>query len=180
MSWRKAILLLCVGLALGGQGRTLHADGKGEAEVKAALVVNFLLFAEWPGNSSSQPDKPLLLCTLDGAEFAASFSDFRGTSIQGMPLVPLRLDGALSDIRRCHAVFVASENPYALAQVVAATRGLPILIIAQGGRSLQGGAMIALSLAGGRFVFDINLATVRAAGLFLSSKLLRLARSVEE
>ncbi len=44
--------------------------------------------------------------------------------------------------------------------------------------TIQNGVMIGLDTQGNRIVFDVDNMSVRAAGLVLSSKLLRLARTV--
>jgi hypothetical protein len=80
----------------------------------------------------------------------------------------------------CQAVFVESGDPYALLRVAAASRSMAILVLAEGDHAVQQGAGIGFSLAGNHVVFDIDLAALRAAGFSVSSKLLRLARSVSE
>ena len=61
-----------------------------------------------------------------------------------------------------------------------ATTGAPILLFGDTPGFLQRGVMVNLEQVGGRVVFDINLRSLKASGLKLSSKALRLARVVIE
>ena len=61
-----------------------------------------------------------------------------------------------------------------------ATNGAPILLFGDTPGFLQRGVMVNLEQVGGRVVFDINLRSLKASGLKLSSKALRLARVVIE
>lgn len=166
-------------LALAGRGMGVRADQASETEIKAALITNILLFIQWP-ESRLAGEQVFHLCTVDGGALDQALTRSTGTKIQSAPIVLVPLDKALSRIGACEALFVGSDQPHTLARVATATRGLPILVIAEGERSLQGGAMLALVRIGNRMGFDINLSMLRGAGLTASSKLLRLARAVEE
>jgi hypothetical protein len=178
MLFARSILAAGLGLLLmaGHAGSAVAAASA--AEVKAAATANFLLFVRWP--SPNAPNSKLRLCVLAEAPLVPELQRFDGLPVQGTTLSLQPIDRSLAEVRLCDAIYVDRENPHDLPRVVAATRGQPILIIAEGEHALQQGAMIALSVIGTRIVFDINLAAARSAGLNLSAKLLRLARSVAE
>jgi hypothetical protein len=64
--------------------------------------------------------------------------------------------------------------------VVPKLRSSGVLFIGDSPGYVQRGVMLNLEVDEGRVVFDIDLHSVREAGLMLSSKVLRLARKVVE
>ena len=58
--------------------------------------------------------------------------------------------------------------------------GVPILTVGEGARFLQQGGLISFVLEDNRVRFDVNKSAVDRAGLTVSSKLLRVARNVED
>jgi hypothetical protein len=81
-------------------------------------------------------------------------------------------------VAMCHVVFLGSWDVGALRRSVAATRGLPVLTVSDAPRAMDAGVMIAMAYESNRVVFEVNLEPVKLAGLTMSSKLLRLARTV--
>jgi hypothetical protein len=148
-----------------------------EAELKAVFLYNFAKYVDWPpaapGSSESiricAPNHPSLLTLVRSA--------VQGESINGRPLRALELDG-LDNARDCHIIFVGdSATPDASAWITA-VRGRPTLTVADG--RLADGVVIAFVLDNNRVRFDINRAAARKQHLGISSKLLRLARRIEE
>lgn len=155
------------------------APPAGEAEVKAAIVFNVLQFVQWPAGSLV-PGAPLVVCAPEGGGLASALARFDGMRVRDAGFLFRQIPRTLEHLAECNAIFVESGDPYLLLRVVAASRTQAILVIAEGSHALPQGVDVGLALAGNRVVFDINLAALRAAGFAVSSKLLRLARSVIE
>jgi hypothetical protein len=83
----------------------------------------------------------------------------------------------MSDVDGCRIVFVSSNEAMAGAALAAAER-TPILTVSDIPGFLKQGGMIEFVLDANRVRFEINLAAARAAGLNLSSELLRVATAV--
>ncbi len=150
---------------------TLH-----ETEAKAAAVFSFLQYVDWPGARTG----PLDLCVLGDPSSLLLTGQFQGQPVKGRALAARALDDKLSQLARCEAVFVDSADPRDLQRVAASIRQKPVLVIAEGAQALALGATIAVSVAGGKISFSVNLEQARTSGLSVSSKLLRLARTVIE
>lgn len=166
-----AALLAAAACQAAAAQTTLH-----ETEAKAAAVFSFLQYVDWPGARTD----PLDLCVLGNPSSLLLAAQFQGQPVKGRALAALALDDKLSQLARCDAVFVDSANPHDLQRVAASVRQKPVLVIAEGAQSLALGATIALSVAGGKVSFSVNLDAARTSGLSVSSKLLRLARTVIE
>lgn len=166
-----AAVLACAACQVAQAQTTLH-----ETEAKAAAVFSFLQYVDWPGGRTEALD----LCLLGNRASLLLTSQFQGQPVRGRVLAARALDERLGQLSQCEAVFVESGDPHDLQRVAAFVRQKPVLVIGEGGQALALGATIALSVTGGKVAFSVNLEAARAGGLTVSSKLLRLARTVIE
>jgi hypothetical protein len=153
------------------------AAAPSEEDIKAAVVFNILQFVVWPA-AAFPPGQPLTLCAADSGGTAKGLARYDGMRVQGASLSFRSLDRHLDGLEKCQALFVEAGDPYAVLRISAATRGKPILLVAEGDGVLAQGAGMAVSLAGSHVVIDVDLTVLNASGLVVSSKLLRLARTV--
>ncbi|HEX8962878.1 MAG TPA: YfiR family protein [Rhodocyclaceae bacterium] len=169
-----AVLAACAALCGVGQAT---AGQPSEEEVKAAVAFNLLQFVKWPA-AALAPGQPLVLCAPESSGISRLLARYGGTRINDTTLVVKLLNRHLDGLDACQAMFVAAGDPYAVLRASAATQGKPILLIAEGDRAIEQGAGMGVSLAGSHVVLDVDLAALTASGLVVSSKLLRLARTV--
>ncbi len=171
--WRKLLLLVLLVTA----PLALAQRQAPEAELKAAILVNMLLFVDWPTQGGQAPDR-LTLCYLDARPVPLALSQLDGKLLKGKPLQVVRVDAAA--VGACHALYLSPLDAPNLSRVISNLPAGGILLMGDSPGYLQRGVMINLEIEGGRIVFDIDLKSVRQAGLALSSKALRLARHVLE
>jgi hypothetical protein len=157
-------------------GAVSGADVANESSVKAAFVLNFIKYTEWPASSETEVH-PLRICSpsvkpLDG--YLAS--------LQGKPLrrgvIEVRTRVQQRDWPGCHVLYLDAEDTD---YVDAATRTLaafPVLLISDSPDFVQRGGTIGLRAVGSRIQFEVNLAAGQRAALRLSSHMLRLAARV--
>lgn len=148
-----------------------------ESELKAAILVNMLLFVDWP-TQASQPTDRLTLCYLDSGPVAMVLDHLNGKAIKGKSLQVMRVN--VNMVTGCHALYVSPNDSTALARVIPSLRTSGVLLLGDSPGYLQRGVMINLDVDDGRIVFDVDLRSARVAGLVMSSKVLRLARKVVE
>lgn len=175
--WRTLLAALCAGASLCRAEPPPAGGPPTERELKAAVAFNILQFVTWPA-AALPADRSLVLCVPEAGESARFLARYHGMRVREGQLSVRQLDRRLDGLGECQAVFVDAGNPYALLQIAAASRERPILVIAEGDHALQEGAGMAVSLAGNHVVIDVNLLSLEASGLNVSSKLLRLARRV--
>ncbi len=167
-----------VALALGVASSHVCAQVQAtEAELKAAIISNMLLFVEWPSRSAS-PEEQLTICYHDTSPVASALLRLAGKSIKGRSLNVVQL--ASARISDCQALYVSPANSAVANQLVASAASSPVLLIGDSAGYLQQGIMLNLALEGTHVVFDIDLRAAHRAGLQVSSKALRLARQVIE
>jgi hypothetical protein len=175
---RRQAAACLIFLFLGAQPSLALTEEANEHTVKAGIIFNLLLFAQWPDKLTQSPEQTL--CVLEEGSMLNSLRRHAGRKINAQTL-RIELRTASSEgLSGCQAVFVEIGNPIALSRAAALARQTPLLVIGEGSSALNKGAMIAINTDGGKVAFDINLDSLRRAQLGLSSKLLKLAHLVVE
>ncbi|WP_192805071.1 YfiR family protein [Noviherbaspirillum aerium] len=148
-----------------------------EFELKAAFVYNFALFTDWPAETPFEAGM-LNLCVHPYSAMRPALSSLNDRMIKGRKIAVRQL--ALPDgIRGCHLFFADAADRERWPQIRKALGNAPVLTISDDMEIGHDGSIVSLSSEGSRIVFDIDLRAARNARLVLSSKLLRLARSVQ-
>jgi hypothetical protein len=155
------------------------AQGVDEGELKAAIVYNILLFVEWPPAAMPPPGGALSLCVGPQSAVHASLQRLDRRELRGYTLA-LRDLGESVTAPRCHAVFIDAADRLRLAAGLKAQRAAGALVLSDDPDAPPDTTAIVLWRIGSRIAFDVNLRPLRQAGIQLSSKLLRLARTVRE
>lgn len=155
---------------------TLAADGAREGDVKAAFVLNFLKFVEWPASTSRSPEDPIVLSLLGDDPIAASLATLDGKEASGRRVVVRKIP-ALSALERCQVLFVGASEKAQLERVLGAVQRWPVLTVADFEGFAGRGGTIGFVRQDNRVGFEINEESARNAGLKVSAKLLYLGRS---
>lgn len=175
MRKRLAILLTC--LIFSGLGTsTVTAAGLTESEVKAAFIYNFIQFTTWPAGQLESA-RTLNVCLRPGVAVALPLASMAGKVVQGVPLEIMALSE--QNLALCHAIFVEEADIPLLKRLAAKDAPMPILTLADLPDESMAEPMISLSLMGRKVVFDVNASLARRSGLVISSRVLKLARTVK-
>ena len=144
-----------------------------EYEVKAAFLLNFVKFVEWPDPKRSGP-APLSICVLGDDPFGTALDQIvQGERINGRPLVVKRLKKWRDS---CDAVFISRSEkdlPEVLQQI--APR---VLTVGESSDFLTSGGMINFVVEDRRIRFDVNRGAAERGSVRISSRLLSVARAV--
>ncbi len=145
--------------------------------LKAAFLYNFAKFTSWPSSAFEGKAAPIQLCVLGDNPFGAALPALNGKLIHGRPLA-IRQIPYLTTLLRCHVLFVSRTSHDAPGALHDDSGGRPMLIVGDKPGFVQHGGMINLKVVDDRVRFEINLASARAAGLKLDTRLLQLADRV--
>jgi hypothetical protein len=148
-----------------------------EYELKAAFVYNFALFTDWPADTFFEGGI-LNICINPSSAMRQPLSGLGDRTVKGKRIAVLPL-ATLDKLRACHVLFVDSGDRERWLQLRKSLGGASVLTISDDEDIGHAGSVIALGAEGKRMVFDIDLRAARDARLVLSSKLLRLARTVQ-
>ena len=149
-----------------------------EYELKAAFLLTFPQFAEWP-TSALSGRKNFELCVASPSPFGNALHSLAMSEPVMERPVALRLVSEASSISTCHVLFVPTRSGRRNLLLDRA-RTLPILTVGEDAEFLDDGGLISFRVIDGRIRFDIHAGAARRAGLRLSSQLLRLAVKVRE
>ena len=173
---RAAALTLLVAALLAPAGATA-ADEYREQRIKTAFLVNFARFITWPAHTFADSEAPIEVCVLASDAFGVVLADVaKDKAVNERPLRITRVFRA-EDLRRCQIAYL--EDADEAAANLALLTGHHVLTVYEGDVTQTNG-VIRFYLDQDRVRFEVNLAAARREELQLSSKLLGLARVVEQ
>jgi hypothetical protein len=179
LDYARTLLLLSAGISLGLGVSVCAADEPPlEYQVKAAFLLNFTKFVQWPAVAFSDQRSPLAICILGEDPFGSWLDEIvKGEAVNGRELVVQRIRRA-PQAKSCQVLFVArqeKEVPRILDDL-----GPGVLTVGEGENFLEDGGIIAFVIEDRRVRFDINQRGAARARLTLSSRLMSVARSVKK
>jgi hypothetical protein len=149
-----------------------------EYDVKAAFLLNFTRFIDWPDNAFPGPDSPFTICIIGVDPFGHALDDtVAGEAVNGRKIVVRRFVDPPRP-RTCQEAFVdspAMDFPRVLTEL-----GTGVLTVGEGVTFARNGGAIAFVIQDRRVRFDINVTVAAGAGLRLSSKLMSVARTIRK
>jgi hypothetical protein len=153
-----------------------------EYEVKAAFLLNFTKFVQWPATAFADEHSPLAICILGEDPFGSTLNEMvKGEAVNGHELVIQKMGQRIRrapDPKSCQVLYVArseKEVPKLMAEL-----GPGILTVGEGEKFLQDGGVIAFVIQDRKVRFDIDQTAAAKARLSMSSRLMNVARSVEK
>jgi hypothetical protein len=150
----------------------------GESDIKAAFLYNFTKFIDWPSSAFDGTAGVFRVCVFAEPAFVRAVQRMvEGETVRGRPLrveTPYSIERA----RTCHIAYFARSSVDHAAGLLPALQQIPVLTVGESSQFLQRGGAMAFVLDENRVRFDINKGAADRAGLTISSKLLRVARTV--
>ncbi|WP_280156191.1 YfiR family protein [Piscinibacter sp. XHJ-5] len=166
--WRATIAVV---LAAAGAVVSAAPAEPLEYAVKAAYLVKFPFYVEWPPAAFSSPTAPLNVCVVGDDPFGNLLDEAAaGQQVQGRPLALKRMKTFARDAG-CHVVYVGADMK---ADVL---RGSGALIVTDAFPS--GSGVIHFVIKDNRVRFTVDDEAASQAGLAISSKLLSVALAVK-
>ncbi|HEU4829017.1 MAG TPA: YfiR family protein [Gemmatimonadales bacterium] len=186
LTWRRERPLAAVpppcaaliALAMWLPGPALHAQALGgalEYQVKAAYLLNFTRYVEWPEQAFTSPTAPIDICVLGADPFGGALEQaVAGRVTRGRPLI-VQFKRTAAEARYCPVVFVPvavwRRNPDVLDQLL----GHGVLTVGETSGFARAGGIIAFVIEDANVRFVVNLDARDRAGLRISSRMLALA-----
>jgi hypothetical protein len=176
-SFRLALFAVAAaGLSVGTNRAQTVAD---EYHVKAAYLLNFARFVEWPLDALPA-SSPLEIVVVGDDSFGAALEQvLRGKSANGHP-IQLRHLHWNDVLTTSQIVFISASEEGHLPQILRNLGHSSVLTVSDIDRFSLRGGIIEFRTVGNRLRFDINRTSAIAAQLTISSKLLSVARAIQE
>jgi hypothetical protein len=172
-----AAALLCGALVSTALGGIDAASGeRTEYQVKAAFLMNFTKFVEWPAAAFQDAGSPLTICILGEDPFGASLDQAVEGETAGGRKVAVQRIRRVPGPKTCQVLFI-TKSEKSVPETIE-TAGPGVLTVGESDRFLEDGGIIAFVLQARHVRFDINLRVALRASLVLSARLLNVARTV--
>lgn len=146
-----------------------------ENELKAAFIVRFTEFVEWPEETDN---KALTICILGNHPIEQELTQASRITARAQPIKIQHVEQA-DDTDSCSVLFVPRSQASKMPHLHQLIRSKPVLVIGDSPGLAHLGAAINFYKEDNRLRFEINPGVVKAAGLKASSRLLKLANIVE-
>jgi len=170
--------ILLTALICGGLLSPTAQAQEQEASIKAAFIFNFIKFTDWPlARLESSP--VLQVCVLSVREPLRTALDALNGKTALKREIRLRTLESIDAVNPCHVLVLGEVPVQRTAPLQRLAQAQSILTIGETVGFIDEGGMIGLLVLDNKVRFEINLETVRNAGLNLSAQLLRLALRVK-
>lgn len=168
----RCTLQLLMATALWAHGTIGLGQGASEGQLKAAYLVNFLKYIDWPSERQT-----VTICVLGRDSLLPYLSAHQGRLVGGREL-HIRTVSTADSLADCQEIFIPASEEGRHPALLRWIERHPVLSVSDGENFIHEGGAIALIRSDGRLQFDINTEALARSGLRPSSQLMRLARQV--
>jgi hypothetical protein len=178
MSLRTPLRLLRVSAALCAIAVPARAQPSLEYNVKAALLLNFARFIEWPERAFAGPDTPIDICIVAPNPFGDTLDRVLDGETVGHRSLSARNIRNASQAVGCHLLFIpAGTEPRAV--TLLNSSGPYTVTVGESSKFEETGGAVSFVVEGGRVRFTVNLRPVEERGVRISARMLNLASRVD-
>ena len=177
--WSRVLAMATVILiGAGPVGSRAQETTFSEYEVKAAWLLNFARFVNWPTNTFQSLESPIVVGVAGKDPFGRLLEKaFAGKTVKGRSLV-VRHPTTDQELRQCHIVFVSNSERRRLREILEKLGNHAVLTVGESEDFLDQGGVVNFVLKEKSIRFEINVQAAKSAGLRMEANLLKIATSV--
>lgn len=154
-----------------------------EYQVKAAFILKFASFVQWPcndcGTGPTPGSAPFRIAILGEDPFGDLLpADIPPDETNESAFHVSRINSVEDDLTGYQMIFLPRGYPDLIDPLLERVRGKPILTIGEGETFTNRGGIVAFILENNRVRFMVNLKQAQKVNLKISSQLLNLARTI--
>jgi hypothetical protein len=150
-----------------------------EYHIKAAFLLNFAKFMEWPSQVFPDTSSSLTLYILGKDPFDEALKTIEDKIVKKRKLV-IKRTLSVEDIKECHILFICTSEKKKLSEIFTKIKDKPILTVAETNNFCQSGGIVNFIVVKNKIRFEINVDAAKRTGLKISSKLLKLSKIIKE
>jgi hypothetical protein len=176
------ILLLVLALILICKPPPLLAEDQApqDFQVKAAFLVNFPKYVNWPTNTFAETNSPIVIAVFGDEQLADELQRMvKGKSVNGHELVSKRVTKKEECAQGCHILFISDSEQSQLPEILDQLKNASVLTAGESDDFLEKGGIINLATRNRKIRLQVNLTAANQARLKISSKLLAVADMVK-
>jgi hypothetical protein len=146
-----------------------------EYQLKAAFLLNFARFVEWPEKSFLTTDSPIIIGILGNSPFDTYLEEIiSDEKIKEHPVI-VHYYKSTEEIKICHILFINLTETKLQKQALTYLKGRSILTVSDASQFLKSGGIIKFFTRDNKIKLQINLEATKTSNLVISSRLLKLA-----
>ena len=149
-----------------------------EYQIKAAYLLNFPNFVDWPGAMNNDLQSPIRLCLIGSDPLGSALSRMMADRLSRGRSLLLRRVSRTDPVSDCQILYIGPSESKYIPQILDSLHNVSALTVGETDRFAEQGGMIQLVMEDNRIRFKINPSAASQAGIHISSKLLALAEIV--
>jgi len=192
-----ALLMVSVTLLTAATTHAQDIDTDKASRVKAAFLLNFIKYSQWPREAFESSSSPIVLTVVGNDGLGNNLNEIvrRSEVIDGRAIELRRVNRPLPDgqglfnqeeldafnrrVREAHLLFIPLSERDNIRPILAAAEGGWTLTVSDAPRFCGRGGMLGLVLQEGRIAYEANPEEIKQASVTVSAKVLKLARIVK-
>ncbi len=153
-----------------------YADDNKESLIKAAFIVNFIKFIEWPSDKSIINQTKIDICLI-GDNNLINFSHvFKQASTSKLSVSLVRENNVANIANHCHILFIGGTDK--VREILDAVRNQPVLVVSDLPAFAEHGGMMGFVMDEGKVKLFVNKKAIENAGMYVDAQLLEIAFKV--
>jgi len=174
-----ALLVMAAGWIVGTSVSIAEEPLPTEYQVKAAFLVNFPKYVDWPAEVFAETGSPIVIAVLGESKVIEEIQKvIAGRTVNGRQIVLKRLASG-EEPGVCHVLFVSAAEQQHSPDLLAKLKDASILTVGESDDFLESGGIINLARRDQKIALEVNLAAADKARIKISSKLLSVASVVK-
>jgi len=162
----------------GAQPATTQPAPSEEYQIKAAYILNFVQYIDWPQATFSAADTPFTIGVLGDDPFGPALEQtFQDETIAGRKLVVKR-STKIEDLQSCHLLFISKSEKDHIPEILASLKDKSIVTVSELDQFAQRGGIVNFYLNNNKIRFEINANAAEKISLKIHSQLLKRAKIV--
>lgn len=168
--------LLCIASPLPAAERSTST----EDQVKAAFLLNFPKYIDWPPALRSDEQDAIILTVIGDRHLEEALRRMAEGKLYNGRTLEVRSAASFEEISSSSMiVFLGAAERRRIPELLAHARARPLLTVSESDDFLAAGGMINLARRDRKICMEVNLPPADAAGLKISSRLLSVAAVVQ-
>ena len=148
-----------------------------EYKIKAAFLLNFAKFINWPEGSFTTDNQLFKVCVLGANPFGSALSAIESRTV-GSRKIDLNYVDDVKQAGSCHLLFISASEKNNLTGIQEVLADRTIIMVSDIDGFVRSGGIIEFVTKDDKLAFKINLSRAREQGLEIHSALLNLATEV--
>jgi hypothetical protein len=178
--WRGVfqVLGMWIGFSCATQQAMPQSTAPSENQVKAAFLLNFPKYVDWPAKALAETNSPIVIATLGETDLGEELRELaKDKTVNGRPLVFKVLTE--SQAGDCHVLFIPDSARKRVPAILERLKDANVLTVSECDDFLEKGGAVNLVKRDRRIRLEVNLAAAKQARLKVSSRLLSVADVVK-